>query len=85
MFTISNILSDVGRSCLANNMVETYFSYRIIYYVNENDKGRKCYIDTSYENLRQSLENIIKRNLSTTNTVVVAAVTTLKDKNVFLC
>ncbi len=80
MFTISNILSDVGRSCLANNMVETCFSYRIIYYVNENDKGRKCYIDTSYENLRQSLENIIKRNLSTTKTVVVAAVTTLKDK-----
>ncbi len=79
MFTISNILSDMERCCLANNMIETCFLYRIIYFVNENDKGRKFYVDTSYENLRKRLEDIIKGNLSTTNTLVIAQITTLKN------
>lgn len=79
MFTVSNILVDVDCGILANNMVETCFSYRIVYFVNENGIGRKMYVNTSYENLRRSLENIIRGNLTTTNTVVISAVTTLKD------
>ena len=79
MFTISNILEDVDRGILANNMIETCFVYRIVYYTNENGVGTKNYVDTSYNSLREELENIIRRNLSTTNTVVIAAVTVRKD------
>ncbi len=79
MFTISNIVEDVSRGCVSYNMVETCFSYRIIFYINENNTGRKCFVDTSYENLRQSLENIIRGNLSTTNTLVIAAITARKN------
>lgn len=79
MFTISNIVEDVNHGILANNMIETCFSYRVVYFVNENGKGTKFYVDTLFDGLRVALENIIKENLTTTNTVVVAAVTTLKD------
>lgn len=78
MFTISDILADIDRGCAVNNMVEDGFSYRIVYFVNENRTGKKYHVDTPYENLRQSLENIIKGNLTTTNTVVISAVTALK-------
>lgn len=77
MFTISNILQDIQRGIFANNMVENMFTYRIIYFVNENGIGRKYYIDVLYENLRRSLENIIRGNLTTTNNIVIAATTTL--------
>lgn len=79
MFTISDILIDIQRGITANNMVETCFSYRIVYYVNESGTGRKFHTDTLYGDLRRSLETIIRRNLTTTNTVVVAAVTTRKN------
>ena len=58
MFTITNILEDLNRGILANNLNEDYFSYRL---------------------LRVALENIIKENLTTTNCLVIAAVTTLKN------
>jgi len=80
MYTITNIIEDINHGCVVNNMIETYFSYRIIYYVNENGIGRKCYVDTSYENLRMSLENIIRGNLSTTNTLVISTITARKNK-----
>lgn len=79
MFTVTNILVDVDCGILANNMVETCFSYRIVYFVNENGNGRKCYVDSPYKNLRQTLENIIRGNLSTTNSIVISAVTTRKN------
>lgn len=79
MYTVSSILNDVDRGIMAHNMEETCFTYRIIFYINENDIGRKCYVDTSYDGLRKILENIIKKNLTTSNTVVISAVTTLKD------
>ncbi|MDE6607018.1 MAG: hypothetical protein K2K54_04580 [Lachnospiraceae bacterium] len=79
MFTISNILEDIDRGCAANNMVENMFSYRIVYFVNENGKGEKYYIDTLYSGLRKSLENIIRSNLSLTNSVVIAETTALKN------
>lgn len=85
MYTISDIISDMERCCLANNMIETCFSYRIIYFVNENGKGTKFYVDTSYAGLREALENIIRKNLSTTNTVVLAAITARKVGKPFLC
>ena len=82
MHTVSDIVTDVQRGIAAHNMVESCFSYRIVYFVNENGKGTKCYVDTSYAGLRMALENIIKENLSTTNTVVVAAVTVWKNGEV---
>lgn len=80
MYTISDILRDIDRGCMAHNMVEDKFSYRIIYYVNDGNKGMKHYLDTSYSDLRKALENIIKSNLSLTNTVVIAETTTLINR-----
>ena len=79
MYTISNIIADIDRGCLSNNMVEDRFSYRIIFFVNENGKGTKRYIDTSYDNLRKSLESIIREHLSVTNNIVIAVATTRKN------
>ncbi len=79
MYTVSNILEDIQRGILAHNMVETCFTYRIVYFINENSIGRKCYVDTQYGNLRWSLENIIRENLSTTNSIVISAVTVRKN------
>ena len=79
MFTITNILQDIQRGIAAHNMIETYFSYRIIYFVNERDKSIKNYIDTPYNGLRSALENIIRNNLSVTNSVVISAITVRKD------
>lgn len=79
MFTISNIVEDIDRGILANNMVEDMFRYRIIFFVNEGNNGSKYYIDTAYNGLRKSLENIIRSNLSLTNSVVIAQTTALKN------
>ena len=79
MYIISDIIRDIDRGCMANNMVGDYFSYRIIFYINENGKGIKRYVDAPYNGLRKSLENIIRKNLSVTNCVVIAETTTLKD------
>lgn len=79
MFTISDIIMDIDRGCAANNMVENCFSYRIIFYINDGNKGSKHYLDTAYDGLRGALENIVKENLSLTNSVVVAQTTVLKN------
>lgn len=79
MYTISNILADIDQGCVANNMVEDRFSYRIIFFVNEGNKGSKYYIDTPYSSLRKSLESIIRKHLSLTNNVVIAETTVLKN------
>lgn len=79
MFTISDIITDINRGCAVNNMVEDCFSYRIVYFVDEGNKSSKHYIDTAYDGLRSSLENIIREHLSLTNRVVVAQTTVLKN------
>lgn len=79
MYTVSDIISDISRGIMAHNMIENYFSYRIVYFVNSEDKGEKHYIDVLYDGLRMALENIIRGNLSTTNSIVIAAVTVRKD------
>lgn len=79
MYTISDIISDIDRGCIANNMTEDRFSYRIVFFVNENGKGTKRYIDTSYDDLRKSLESIIRGYLSVTNNIVIAETTALKN------
>lgn len=79
MYTISDILRDIDRGCTAHNMVEDRFSYRIIFFVNDGNKGTKRYVDTTYGNLRKALENIIRKNLSLTNSIVIAEATVLKD------
>lgn len=79
MHTVSDILQDVNSGIAANNLIENYFSYRIIFFINENGTGKKYYVDTPYENLRQSLENIIRGNLLVTNTIVISAVTVRKN------
>ena len=63
MYTISSIMNDVDSGILANNMVETYFSYRIVYFINFGNRGEKHYIDTRYDGLREALESIVKDNL----------------------
>ena len=80
VYTISDILQDIQRGIFANNMNENKFTYRVVFFVNNGSKGTKHYIDTSYENLRRSLENIIRGNLTTTNNIVIAAVTTIKNR-----
>ena len=79
MFTISDILQDIDRGCLSNNMVEDRFSYRIVFFVNESGKGTKHYIDSRYGDLRKSLESIIRGYLSVTNNIVIAETTALKN------
>lgn len=78
MFTISDIIMDINRGCLSHNMIEDRFSYRIIFFVNEGNNGEKHYIDATYDDLRKSLENIIKGHLTVTNSVVIAQATALK-------
>lgn len=80
MYTISDIITDINRGCMANNMVEDRFSYRVIFFVNEGNRRSKHYIETSYSNLRKSLENIIKGHLSLTNNIVIAETTVLKNR-----
>lgn len=85
MYTVSDIITDINRGCLANNMVEDRFSYRIVFFVNEGNHSAKYYIDTPYNGLRKALESIIRENLSLTNCVVIAETTALKHgKCVFL-
>lgn len=78
MNTISDILMDIDRGCLTNNMIEDCFTYRIVYFVNEGNNGKKYYLDSSYRDLRKSLESIIRGNLTLTNNVVIAETTVLK-------
>lgn len=79
MFTVSDILQDITCGCAIHNLNENCFSYRIVYFVNEENKSIKCYVDTSYSRLRQSLENVIRGNLNTTNTLVIAQTTIRKN------
>lgn len=80
MYTISDILKDVDRGCMVNNLNEDCFSYRIVFFVNGRNKSTKHYIDTGYYGLRKSLEIIIRENLSLTNSVTIAAITVLKNR-----
>ena len=79
MYTVSSILNDVDRGIVAHNMIENYFSYRVVYFINFENRSEKYYIDTRYDGLRETLENIIRRNLTTINTVVISAVTGRKN------
>jgi len=79
MVTLTDILKEIDRGCMAHNMVEDKFSYRIVYFVNDGNRGKKFRVDTEYDGLRQSLENMIRKNLSLSNTIVLAAVTVRKD------
>lgn len=80
MYTVSDIITDINRGIVANNLAEDCFSYRIFFFVRESNKSYKHYIDTSYDGLRDTLENIVKENLSLTNNVVIAAVTVWKGR-----
>ena len=79
MFTISDILQDINRGCAANNMIEDCFTYRIIFFVKEEGKDTKHYIDTVYGDIRKSLEDIIRNHLSLTNRVIIANTSVLKN------
>ena len=79
MYTVSDIVQDISRGCVAHNMQEDRFSYRIIFFVNEDGSSSKHYIDTPYDGLRRSLENIIRGYLSVTNNLVIAETTALKN------
>ncbi|MDE6619174.1 MAG: hypothetical protein K2K74_01540 [Lachnospiraceae bacterium] len=47
--------------------------------MNENRRGTKRYIDSKYDDLRKSLESIIREHLSITNNIVIAETTALKN------
>lgn len=79
MYTISDIITDIARGCAANNMVEDCFSYRIIFFVKEGGNGSKYYVNTTYDGLQKSLEYIIRKHLSLTNSVVIAETTVLMN------
>lgn len=79
MVTISDIISDISSGCVAHNMQEDRFSYRVIFFVNEDSSSSKYYVDTSYGGLRNALENIIRKNLTLTNRVVIAGTTALMN------
>ena len=79
MFTISDIITDIDRGCAANNMVETEFSYRVVFFVKEGNESHNHHIDTVYGDLRNALEGIVRNYLSLTNSVVIAAITVRKD------
>lgn len=79
MFTVSDIIMDIDRGIMAHNMVEDMFRYRIIFFVNDGDKASKHYMNTAYDGLRRSLENIIRNHLSVTNRIVIAETTALKN------
>lgn len=77
MYTVSNIIADINRGCIANNMQEDRFTYRIIFFVNEGNERTKHYSYTTYGNLHKALENIIRSHLSLTNSVVIAQTTAI--------
>lgn len=77
MFTISDIVADVERGCAIYNLNEDCFSYRIVFFVNEGNASKKHYVDSTYSCLRQTLEDIIRSNLSLENFLVVAQTTIL--------
>lgn len=80
MYTISDVLKDIDRGCMVHNLNEDCFSYRIVFFINDKNRSTKHYIDTGYYGLRESLETIIRENLSLTNSVIIAAVTVLKNR-----
>lgn len=82
MYTVSDIIMDVNRHCMVNNMVEDKFSYRIVCFINAEDRSEKHYIDARYKDLRSALENVIRRNLTTTNAVVIASITVKKNREI---
>ena len=79
MYTIKNIVEDISRGCIRNNLNEDCFSFRIVYYTNEHGTGTKHYMDSTYGGLRQTLETIVRNNLTLENTLVVAQTTVRKD------
>ncbi len=79
MYTVSDIIADINRGILANNLKEDRFLYRIVCFINSESGNKKYYIDTQYDGLRAALENIIRKNLTVTNTVVIAQATVRKN------
>ena len=79
MFTISDIMADIERHCAIYNMVENAFAYRVAYYVNEGNRSKKYYMDSSFEELRQTLEKIVRSRLTLRNNIVISKVTVKKN------
>lgn len=79
MYTISDIIKDIDRGCMVHNMSENKFTYRVVFFANDRNRSSKNYIDTTYSELRKTLENIIKNNLTLTNSVVVSQITVRKN------
>ncbi len=80
MYTLSDIEKEISRGCIANNLIEENFRYRISYYVNTGNVGERYYIDAEYMRLKDALEWIIKDNLTLQNSVVIAGVTVLNGR-----
>lgn len=84
MLTISNIITDINRHCAIYNMAESAFTYQIVFYTNEENESKKYCVDSTYEDLRQTLENIIRENITLKNTIVIAQTIIRRDRK-FIC
>ena len=80
MHTVSDIIMDINRGCMANNMQEDRFTYQIIFFFFLGNKGTKHYNYTTYRGLHNALENIIRSHLSLRNSVVIAQTTAVQNE-----
>lgn len=78
MYTTHEIMLDFKRGCLAYNIIEDRFIYRISYYVNRDRVGRRYYCTVSYDEMQQAIVGIIKKHLTWETDVVISGITAKK-------
>lgn len=79
MYTITDIMEDIASHCTINNLNEGSFSYKVAYYVNEGNTGRKYCADAAYKDLRKAMESIVRDNLTLENSISISSVTVQKN------
>lgn len=82
MYTTYEIILDFKRGCLAHNIIEDRFIYRISYYVNRDRVGRKYYCTVSYGEVQQAIVRIIKKHLTWETDVVITGITAKKGTEI---
>ena len=78
MLTIKEIISDVERGCLANNIVEEKFLYHISYCIKRGEVRKKQYCTADFRGMQQAIAEIIKKNLTLENDIVITDISTNK-------
>lgn len=78
MYTTYEIILDFKRGCLAHNIIEDRFIYRISYYVNRDRVGIRHHCTACYGELQQAIVGIIKKHLTWETDVVITGITARK-------